>query len=131
MLEYQLIHPHIAPPPGSNFFDLHGTLQPVGVGTGQVLASYRVNTAYKGWLRKLAITSEDFSLTTFGIYLSDSRAAFYETINVELGTTSEPSDVWIQLNSGVNVQLRVDVTAVAAIRWRLQGWIYPADTKEI
>ena len=126
-------HPHIMPPPGARIFDLfqsHDGGAALAVGNNQVLGTYQVEQHYHGWLRKFAVIADDFAKVTLRLEINGTRVKYYESITLQLGDTSNPADIWVPLNNGAILKLLADVTSIAAVRWRMQGWVYSREYSE-
>jgi hypothetical protein len=131
--QFFAFHPHLLPPKGARPFDLFNVHDgPNIIIADTTLLTYIVDKPFHGWLRKIAVAVHDFANAQLQLQINGTPVKFYENINVNLGETALPSDIWVKLEVGSILSLRAInvVAAGAAIRWRLQGWLYSPQYSE-
>jgi hypothetical protein len=117
-------YPHIFPPPGFEPIDRNGFFPTPGAGTYLLESISPIAPSYEGWVRLLALTSTDYSISYFTISNGGAPLKDYTLIQTMVGAPETPKPVFIRLKPNYTLEVRAVCTGVVGLRWSIFGWYY-------
>jgi len=124
--QYQLRPPWVDPPPGFRPIELNGRIGTVGANAAHVLDSEQMGSNERGWIKRLSLFSDDFTVCSFKLRRNKGEIHKYDAIVAPIGESGICEEVLIELPPGALFEILAVHTGVAGIRWRAWGWAYPS-----